>query len=98
MPAAIELAPPAKDEEPLAAARPEQWIIIREGKEFGELLFVPRLPHPGVFRFADMPIAEQAAEAMIEGNIIFATQSRVQISRTEGAQRRSSWISDVQTP
>ena len=40
----------ATDEELLALARGQQRILITEDKDFGELVFVRRLPHPCIVR------------------------------------------------
>ena len=43
---ALEASPKAPDEELLALATAEQRTIITENKDFGELVFVRRLPPP----------------------------------------------------
>ena len=90
---ALETAPRATDAELLALALAEQRILITEDKDFGELVFVRRLPHPCIVRFTDMPVAEKVAamrqlieghaEAMRTGRIIVVTRSRVRIRRGE---------------
>ena len=85
--------PRASDEELLALALAEERILITEDKDFGELVFVRRLPHPCIIRFTDMPITEKVAamreliesesEAMQQGNIIVVTRSRIRIRRGE---------------
>ena len=90
---AVGYAPRASDEELLALALAEERILITEDKDFGELVFVRRLPHPCIIRFTDMPIAEKVAamremieseaEAMRQGNIIVVTRSRIRIRRGE---------------
>ncbi|MXW26394.1 MAG: toxin-antitoxin system, toxin component, PIN family protein [Dehalococcoidia bacterium] len=72
----------------------EQRILITEDKDFGELVFVRRLPHPCIIRFTDMPIGEKVAamldlveqhqEEMREGSMIVVTRNRVRIRRGEG--------------
>ena len=52
-------------EELLTLALEEQRILVTEDKDFGELVFVRRLPHPCVIRLVDMPVAEKVA-AMLE--------------------------------
>lgn len=88
---ALETAPRASDDELLAMALAEQRVLITEDKDFGELVFVRRLPHPCVIRFTDMPVAEKVAamldlielhqEAMDAGCIIVVTRNRVRIRR-----------------
>lgn len=92
---ALEVAPRASDQELLALALAEQRILVTEDKDFGELVFVRRLPHPCIIRFADMTVAEQAtamlqliegeSEAMRSDSIIVVTRSRVRIRRRESA-------------
>ena len=87
----LERDPQATDEEVLAMALAEQRILITEDKDFGELVFVRRLPHPSIIRFTDMPLAEKVAavrqlielyaDAMEAGSIIVVTSSRVRIRR-----------------
>ena len=90
---AVERNPSAKDEELLALALQEQRILVTEDKDFGELVFVRRLPHPCVVRFVDMPVAEKVAamreliehhaDAMQDGALIVVTQNRVRVRRIE---------------
>ena len=90
---ALEAAPRATDDELLALALAEQRILITEDKDFGELVFVRRLPHPCIIRFTDMPVAEKAAamrhlierhaDAMHEASMIVVTPSRVRVRRGE---------------
>lgn len=90
---ATETMPRVTDEELLAVALAEQRILVTEDKDFGELVFVRRLPHPCIIRFTDMPVAEkvtamrhlleQHTETMREGNMIVVTRSRVRIRRGE---------------
>ena len=90
---ALEVAPRASDDELLAMALAEQRVLITEDKDFGELVFVRRLPHPCIIRFTDMPAAEKVAamldliefdqEAMQEGSMIVVTRNRVRIRRGE---------------
>ena len=90
---AAEHAPQATDEELLALALVEERILITEDKDFGELVFVRRLPHTCIIRFSAMPVAEKVAamrqlieseaETMHQGNIIVVTRNRVRIRRRE---------------
>jgi len=56
---ALEVDPRAADEVLLAVARDEQRILVTADKDFGELVFVRRLPHPCIIRFVDMRVTEQ---------------------------------------
>ena len=50
----------ATDEELLALAREAATnILITEDKDFGELVFVRRLPHPCIVRLVEMPVADK---------------------------------------
>ena len=83
----------ATDDKLLALAETEARIIGTEDKDFGELVFVRRLPHPCIIRFVNMRVAEKVAamndlinrhsDAMQEWNLIVVTQSRVRISRVQ---------------
>ena len=57
---ALEGNPRATDKELLALATEEQQIIITEDKDFGELVFVRRFPHPCIVRLVEMPVAEKS--------------------------------------
>lgn len=94
---ALEINPTATDEELLALATEEQRIIITEDKDFGELVFVRKLPHPCIIRFVDMPVEEKAA-AMMEllqdhvddltaDALIVVTRSRIRIRRSSTQSR-----------
>ena len=93
---ALETMPRAPDDELLALAFEEERVLITEDKDFGELVFVRRLPHPCIIRFTDMPVAEKVeamrdliesqADAMREGSIIVVTRSRVRIRRGESEE------------
>ena len=90
---ALEKNPSATDEDILALAFEEQRVLVTEDKDFGELVFVRRLPHPCIIRFVDMPVIEKVAamreliehyaEAMQEGALIVVTQNRVRVRHVE---------------
>ena len=89
----LEKNPSATDEDILALAFEEQRVLVTEDKDFGELVFVRRLPHPCIIRFVDMPVIEKVAamreliehyaEAMQEGALIVVTQTRVRVRHVE---------------
>ena len=54
---ALERNPRATDEELMALAMEERRILVTEDKDFGELVFVRRLPHPCIVRFVEMTAA-----------------------------------------
>ena len=94
---ALERNPRATDEEILALAMEERRILVTEDKDFGELVFVRRLPHTCIVRFIGMTVTEkvtamqdlieQHAEAMSEGALIVVTSRRVRIRQSERAER-----------
>ena len=94
---ALERNPCAADEELLALAMEESRILVTEDKDFGELVFVRRLPHPCIVRFVGMTVTEkvaamqelieQHAETMSEGALIVVTARRVRIRRRERPER-----------
>ncbi len=81
--------PRASDERILSLAREEGRILLTEDKDFGELVFVQRLQHPGIVRFLEMRVDEQVA-AMQElisqysvdmegGALIVVTRGRIRV-------------------
>ena len=94
---ALERNPRATDEEILALAMEERRILVTEDKDFGELVFVRRLPHPCIVRFVGMTVAEkvvamrelieQHTEAMSEGALIVVAPRRIRIRQSESAER-----------
>ena len=89
---ALQLNRSASDEELLEFATEEQRILITEDKDFGELVFVRRLPHPCIIRFVDMPVEEKAAamlellehheDDLIADTLIVVTRSRIRVRRS----------------
>ena len=94
---ALDRDPRATDEALLALANEEQRVLITEDKDFGELVFVRRLPHQCIIRFVDMRVAEKVAamrelierhaDAMHEGALIVVTRGRVRIRPGEHGER-----------
>ncbi len=84
---AIDVDPRASDEVLLDLAMQEQRVFVTEDKDFGELVFVHRLPHPCIIRFLDMRVEEKAAamrevldryqEAMQAGALIVVSRGRI---------------------
>jgi predicted nuclease of predicted toxin-antitoxin system len=64
-------------------------VLVTEDKDFGELVFVQRLPHPCIIRFLDMRVEEKVAamrellerylEAMHAGAFIVVTRGRIRV-------------------
>lgn len=79
----------ATDEELLTLAYEQQRVLVTEDKDFGELVFVRRLPHPCIVRFVEMRVAEKVAamqdlieryaDAMQEGALIVVTRGLVRL-------------------
>jgi predicted nuclease of predicted toxin-antitoxin system len=97
---ASETDPRATDEELLALAMEERRVLVTEDKDFGELVFVRRLPHPCIVRFVDMAVSEkvmamgelieQHPDLLSERALIVVTKRRVRIRRREGTERGGS--------
>ena len=93
----LDIDPRATDEAFLELANREGRVLITEDKDFGELVFVRRLPHPCIIRFVDMRVAEKVvamselidrhADAMEEGALIVVTPTRVRIRSVKRDQR-----------
>ena len=62
---AVDIDPRSSDEALLDVALQEGRILVTEDKDFGELVFVRRLPHPSIVRFIEMTVEDQM-EAMRE--------------------------------
>ena len=67
-------------------------MLVTEDKDFGELIFLRRLPHPCVVRLVELRVAEHvdAMRGLIErhghalraGSIVVVTRRRVRIRTT----------------
>ena len=77
----------ATDEALLTLAYEDRRVLITEDKDFGELVFVRRLPHPCIIRFVAMStvekldamreIIEYHANAMREDALIVVTREQI---------------------
>ena len=86
---AVEIDPRATDEALLALAFQHQRVLITEDKDFGELVFLRRAPHPCIVRFVEMTVAEKVSamrdlierhsEEMSAGAVIVVTPTRVRV-------------------
>jgi predicted nuclease of predicted toxin-antitoxin system len=86
---AIDTDPRASDTVLLDLAVQEQRVLVTEDKDFGELVFVQRLPHPCIIRFLDMRVEEKVAamrellehypEAMQARAFIVVTRGRIRV-------------------
>ena len=82
----------ATDEALLALAYEERRVLVTEDKDFGELVFMHRLPHPCIVRLVELRVTEKVeamqdlidhhGDAMREGAIIVVTRTRVRIRST----------------
>lgn len=87
----IEVDRRAEDAAILASAEQEERIIITEDKDFGELVFVRRLPHPTIIRFVEMRVEDQVlamqelldshAADLANNSVIVVTKGRLRIRR-----------------
>ena len=87
----------ASDEVLLALAYEEGRVLVTEDKDFGELIFLRRLPHPCVVRLVELRVAEHvdAMRGLIErhgralraGAIVVVTRGRVRIRTTGFGER-----------
>lgn len=86
---AIDVDPRAPDEALLDLATQEGRVLVTEDKDFGELVFVHRLPHPSIVRFVEMRVDDQVAamqelldrylEELQRGVMIVVTRGRIRI-------------------
>lgn len=89
----------ASDETLLALAHEEHRVLITEDKDFGELVFLRRRPHPCIIRLVELRVAEKVeairelieehGEALGTGAIIVVTRNRVRI-RPAGFRERDN--------
>ena len=86
---AMDVDPRASDETLLALAFQEKRVLVTEDKDFSELVFVRRLPHPSIVRFVEMRVEDQVAAMrelldhysaeLEDGALIVVTRGRVRI-------------------
>ena len=89
----------ATDEALLALAYQEGRVLVTEDKDFGELVFLRRQPHPCIVRLVELRVAETVeamrhlielhGDAMREGAIIVVTERRVRIRSAESGEGRN---------
>ena len=82
----------ATDEALLALAYEERRVLVTEDKDFGELVFMRRLPHPCIVRLVELRVKEKVeamrdliehhGDAMHDSAIIVVTRTRVRIRST----------------
>jgi len=84
-----DIDPRAADEAILDLALREARVLVTEDKDFGELVFVRRLPHPCIIRFVEMRVADQVAatrellekyrSAIEQRSIVVVTKDRIRV-------------------
>ena len=87
----------ASDEALLALVYNEDRVLVTEDKDFGELVFLRRLPHPWFVRLVELSVAETAdamrdlierhGDALREGAIIVVTRNRLRIRPAASVER-----------
>lgn len=87
----------ASDETLLALAFEERRGLVTEDKDFGELVYLRRRPHPCIVRLVGLRAAEKAdamrdlierhGDAMREGAVIVVTGRRVRIRSARAGER-----------
>ena len=90
---ALDIDPRAPDETLLAIALREARVLVTEDKDFGELVFVRRLPHPTIVRLIEMKIDDQVTAmrellthyttALEVGAVLVVTRDRVRVRYAE---------------
>ncbi len=88
---ASEANPRATDEDLLILANNQQRVLVTEDKDFGELVFLRRLPHPCIIRFVEMRVADKVSamreliehysNVLVASTIIVVTRNRLRIRR-----------------
>ena len=87
----------ATDETLLALAYEERRVLVTEDKDFGELVFLRRLPHPCIVRLVGLRVTgkvdamrdliERHGDAMRAGAIIVVTGRRVRVRSARSGER-----------
>ena len=76
-------------------ANNQQRVLVTEDKDFGELVFLRRLPHPCIIRFVEMRVADKVTamrelierypNVLVASTIIVVTRNRLRIRRGDPA-------------
>ena len=87
----------ASDEALLGLVYNEDRVLVTEDKDFGELVFLRRLPHPCIVPLVELSVAETAdamrdlierhGDAMREGAIVVVTRNRLRIRPAASVER-----------
>lgn len=88
---ALAIDPKASDEQLLAFALQDDRVLITEDKDFGELVFVRKLPHGPIVRLVELTVDEQVrgidellehhAAELNRGVVVTVTRGRIRIRR-----------------
>lgn len=88
---AVTIHPRASDERLMASALDEDRVLITADKDFGELVFVRKLPHGPIVRMVELTVDEQVrglgelldrrADALAGPVIVTLTRGRIRIRR-----------------
>lgn len=88
---ALAMDPRASDEQLLAFALQDDRVLVTEDKDFGELIFLRRLPHGPIVRLVDLTVDEQVrgmdellerhCAELTKGVVVTVTRGRIRIRR-----------------
>lgn len=88
---AVTIDPRAADETLLALAHTQGRVLVTVDKDFGELIFVHRLPHGTIVRFVEMSVDDQVAamqellekfaQDLASATLITVTPGRIRVRR-----------------
>jgi len=88
---AVAVDPKASDERLMAMALQDERVLVAEDKDFGELVFVRKLPHGPILRLVELTVDEQVSGmaellehhvAELTGPVIITvTRGRIRIRR-----------------
>jgi predicted nuclease of predicted toxin-antitoxin system len=91
---ALAIDPKASDQVLMAAALHDDRILVTEDKDFGELVFVLRLPHGPIIRVVELTVAEQVdavkelldhhATELVGAVIVTVSKGRLRIRQGPG--------------
>ena len=87
----LAIDPKASDERLMALAIEEDRVLVTEDKDFGELVFVRRLPHGPIVRLVELSVDEQVrgiaellerhAGELIGPVLVTVTRGRIRVRR-----------------
>lgn len=83
----------ASDEELLALAHRQERVLVTKDKDFGELVFLRRLPHSCIVRLTEMSVSQEAEamtaliqshqESLREETLIVVSNDHIRIRRSQ---------------